>query len=156
MSPPRKSIQAINQDKPAAHEVFNYDSANRLQPPPSLPRRGGTDTLVAWLSGCYQYSRVICISPTGENERGLMSAGKIINIGFILVFVLNQQPRLLAKDRECPKHSRIHENPKINPMNTRLRKNQWKSQIRYTPSSSEENISKIWGTNHTNLIFSVT
>ena len=156
MSPPRKSIQAINQDKPAAHEVFNYDSANRLQPLPSLPRRGGTYTLVAWLSECYQYSSVICISPTGENERGLMSAGKIINIGFILVFVLNQQPRLLAKDRECPKHSRIHENPKINPMNTRLRKNQWKSQICYTPSSSEENISKIWGTNHTNLIFSVT
>ena len=24
----------------------------------------------------------------GENERGLMSAGKIINIGFILVFCL--------------------------------------------------------------------
>ena len=38
----------------------------------------------------------------GENERGLMSAGKIINIGFIQVFVLIQQPRLLAKDRECP------------------------------------------------------
>ena len=38
MSPPRKSIQAINQDKPAAHEVFNYDSANRLQPPPNLPQ----------------------------------------------------------------------------------------------------------------------
>ncbi|WP_308007582.1 hypothetical protein, partial [uncultured Prevotella sp.] len=79
---------------------------------------------------CYLIIRVLStfkvtsFSPTGENERGLMSAGKIINIGFILVFVLNQQMRLLAKDRECPKYSRIHENPKINPMNTRLRKNQ--------------------------------
>ena len=45
-------------------------------------------------------------------------------LGLSWFFVLNQQPRLLAKDRECPKHSRIHENPKINPMNTRLRKNQ--------------------------------
>ena len=52
-SPPRKSIQAINQDKPAAQWSSNYgcavkqfrtqDSCN--QPPPSLPRRGGTVTI---------------------------------------------------------------------------------------------------------------
>ena len=49
--PPRKSIQAINQDKPAARSNFslfvilsrggnnNYDYAHRHQPPPNLPRR---------------------------------------------------------------------------------------------------------------------
>ena len=81
MSPPRKSIQAINQDKPAARSncpLFvilsrggnnNYDYAHRHQPPPSLPRRGGTDTLdCQWLIRL----GVTCISPTGENERGLM------------------------------------------------------------------------------------
>ena len=108
MSPPRKSIQAINQDKPAARsncsifvilsrggiiimtthigisphltspvgnpswpsprEGTSY-SANQHQPPPNLPRRGGTDTLdCQWLIRL----GVTCISPTGENERGLM------------------------------------------------------------------------------------
>ena len=58
-----------------------------IQPPPSLPRRGGTDTLVAYYQKVidnqsnlhppvYDSNGVTCISPSGENERGLMSAEK--------------------------------------------------------------------------------
>ena len=57
-----------NPSWPSPREGTSY-SANQHQPPPSLPRRGGTDTLdCQWLIRL----GVTCISPTGENERGLM------------------------------------------------------------------------------------
>ena len=75
MSPPRKSIQAINQDKPAAHEVFNYDSANRLQPPPSLPRRITHPSLPQGKELVTQHIIISphLASPVGEGQIPLLS-----------------------------------------------------------------------------------
>ena len=50
-------------------------TAFRHQPPPSLPRRGGTDTLGIDTPSIYG---VTYISPTGENERGLKWLAEII------------------------------------------------------------------------------
>ena len=51
-------------------------------PPPNLPRRGGTDTIGYLIIICKHLiicdlsaNRVTCISPSGENERGLMAIG---------------------------------------------------------------------------------
>ena len=56
-------------------------SAYRHQPPPSLPRRGGTDTLECLTISKISIFGVTCISPSGENERGLKSAGKSSALG---------------------------------------------------------------------------
>ena len=57
------------------------------QPPPNLPRRGGTDTIGYLIIICKHLiicdlsaNRVTCISPSGENERGLMAIGWVILI----------------------------------------------------------------------------
>ena len=51
-----------------------------FSPPPSLPRRGGTDTIGYMIVICryliisdLSINGVTSISPTGENERGLMT-----------------------------------------------------------------------------------
>ena len=57
------------------------------QPPPNLPCRGGTDTIGYLIIICKHLiicdlsaNRVTCISPSGENERGLMAIGWVILI----------------------------------------------------------------------------
>ena len=123
MSPPRKSIQAINQDKPAAHEVFNYDSANRLQPPPSLPRRITHPSLPQGkeLVTMAKWHQPHLASPEGE--------GQIILLPDYQSVIDIQGNQLLPyggeregadvhwlRKRECHKHSQIHENPDRNPI----------------------------------------
>ena len=69
-SPPRKSIQAINQDKPAAQEScslfviisyggnINYDSAHRHQPPPNRK------PLLTFPKGRNRLLRILVLAPT--------------------------------------------------------------------------------------------
>ena len=66
-----------------------------LQPPPSLPRRGGTVTIDYLVIICrgliishLSVNGVIFISPTGENERGLMMITAIIHLHLRSVFVM--------------------------------------------------------------------
>ena len=66
-----------------------------LQPPPSLPRRGGTVTIDYLVIICrgliishLSVIGVIFISPTGENERGLMMITAIIHLHLRSVFVM--------------------------------------------------------------------
>ena len=65
-----------------------------LQPPPSLPRRGGTVT-IDYLIICRRLiishlsaNGVIFISPTGENERGLKMITGIIHLHLKSAFVM--------------------------------------------------------------------
>ena len=55
-------------------------------------------------------TRVTCISPSGETERGLKSAGKIINKWLV------SSAQNSARNGECPQHPQIPVNPKINPI----------------------------------------
>ena len=62
--------------------IMIYEKTNCHQPPPNLPRRGGTDTIGYLIIICKHLiicdlsaNRVTCISPSGENERGLMAIG---------------------------------------------------------------------------------
>ena len=66
-----------------------------LQPPPSLPRRGGTVT-IDYLIICRRLiishlsaNGVIFISPTGENERGLKMITGIIHLHLKSAFVMS-------------------------------------------------------------------
>ena len=74
-------------------------SAYRHQPPPSLPRRGGTDTLECLTISKISIFGVTCISPSGENERGLMSAGKSSALGLFRFIA-----RCLLRDGDICRH----------------------------------------------------
>ena len=154
MSPPRKSIQAINQDKPAAHRncsllviqsrggiiMAPYTDFSPHLTSPEGEGRIPLATLFCQQLSDYQWfinSNRSCPSPTGEARWGLESRCRvtcsfplgrsgwvILRGGQVGADGSIQSSQYWLRKRECYKHSRIHENPDNNPITICQLKNQ--------------------------------